>query len=82
MCFSVVHVQQATHVRMILDVNPDCVGDVVPRVESAGGIGGVAVDLEAKAAAEETAVSSLLSSSLCRADGPSGDERKPATVGG
>lgn len=63
---------------MILDVKPDCVGE-----ESTGRIGGVAVDLEARAAAEEAAVSSfLLSDSLCRDDGPSGEERRPATEGG
>lgn len=73
--------KQATHVKMILEVNPDCVGDMVPGDESAGRIGGVAVDLEASAAAEEAAVSSL-SSSLCRDDATSGDERRPDTVDG
>lgn len=67
---------------MILEVNPDWLGDDVPGDESAGRIGGVAVDLEARAAAEEAAVSSVLSGSLNRDDGPSGEERRPATVGG
>lgn len=64
---------------MILEVKPDCVGE-----ESTGRIGGVAVDLEARAAADEAAVSSflLISDSLCRDDGPSGEERRPVTAGG
>lgn len=70
-----------THVKMIREVNADCVGDEGPTGEPpsvAGRKGGVAVDLEAKAAAEEAAVSSF-SSSLSLAG--TGDGRRPATVG-
>lgn len=49
---------------------------------SAGRGGGVAVDLEARAAAEEVAASSFsISCSTCLLAGETGKGRRPATVG-
>lgn len=70
-----------THVKTIREVKPECVGDdALGEAVSAGLRGGVAVDVEARAAAEEAAVSSL-SSSTCFLDGETGEERRPSTVG-
>lgn len=67
--------------RIMREVKPEVVGDAVPKPlgESVGRKGGVAVEVEAKAVAEDAAVSSF-SRSLVFLEG-TGDGRSPATVG-
>lgn len=69
---------------MILEVNPEfCVGDAAPLGDpcdaSVGRSGGVAVDLAARAAADEIAVASL-SGSSSRAVKELGAGRRPDTA--
>jgi hypothetical protein len=75
----------ATHVKIIRDEKPeDCVGDMLPLGESEASVGrrgGVAVDLAARAAADDAAASSFSWSFCCCKKSEAGEGRRPGTAG-